>query len=144
MKPRAKKHRRSSTQARSWVALFACSTLIHPCLAVGAIEPEFDSAFLSVAGEAAESPYRATAGVRNRTFGDAVFVAEAFPVLAYTAAAERGRLAVDVDTRVTTQLGIETRDGRAGQADVSLQPRVTVKLPSGVKISALAVAKVDT
>jgi hypothetical protein len=144
MKRRAQGHTRSGARARSWVALFACSTLIHPYLAVGAVEPEFDSAFLSIAGDAAESPFRATAGVRNRTFGDAVFVAEAFPVLAYTASAERGRFEVDVDTRVMAQLGVQTRDGRSGQADVSLQPRVSVKLPSGVKISALAVAKVDT
>src|SRR5262245_25645053 len=106
MKSRSKRPQPSSARPRSWVALVACSTLIHPGFAMGAVgtsEPEFDSAFLSVAGEIAESPYRATAGVRNRTFGDAVFVAEAFPVLAYTASAERGRLEVKVDTRVMAQ-----------------------------------------
>jgi hypothetical protein len=130
--------------ARAWIALFACSTLIQPGFATGAADPELDSAFLSVAGEALESSYRATSGARGRFFRDAVYVAEAFPVLAYTASAERGTFQVSVETRALVQLGVQTRDGRSQQADVSLEPRVTLKLPSGVKISALAQARVDT
>jgi hypothetical protein len=124
-----------STPARSFVAAIACATLIHPVYALGTVEPD------GLAGS--DSPFRAVAGAPGPYYGDAVFMAEAFQVLAYTAMAERREFQVAVDTKAKVQFGVQTRDGRSGQADVELQPRVTAQLPSGLKITATALARVD-
>jgi hypothetical protein len=134
---------RGSTPGKAWVAWLACAALIPPGFSIGAIDPGDESAFLEIAGDRLESPYQATAGQRGRYFGDSVFMAEAFQVLAYTASAERFPLRVSVDTKASLQWGVQTRDGKAQQLDVALQPKVTVRLPSGVRFTALALARVD-
>jgi len=85
-------------------------------------------------------PFSAVAGFGSGQVGFAA-LASSLPV-AYSAIARPWQ--ITLSGKLSTQLAINSGSGRANQADLTAEPKITLSLPSGLKLTTSILARVDT